>query len=381
MGVASYSEDIWLRWSEAADPIPDIPLTVRFPCPFCSEILPSEVQRLAHLAAVHRGEAPELFIRGRRLGLEDRIRERLKPSDIAVSNCTYARISVNGGAFAVVAVDALPKLIVSKDYSLLDLALQNSFDPNVSPVNRLFRIRVRIPRPDILRAVDAQFRAHFIEAPISWDAVTRFRASRGTGGGEDYRNALANYVQGVLIRDQIPGTRVERDRAREVFNNALEELRGFERPLAQLITGIIRFADNDFGDPLRRTGWTRLDRARAVLAEFVAPEWKEGECSLTDTKVIAICPTDHGIDTVLDINDQLASKQYWSPHLTEELEARATASRLDPRERAKIMALWAHYALDLRAIPSAMKPLHEMIGDPVFGNWAEGQIQRLQNGR
>ncbi len=99
MGVASYSEDIWLRWSEAADPIPYIPLTTGFQCPFCLEILSSEVQRLAHLAAAHRGEAPELFIRGRRLGLEDRIREALNPADIALSsNCTWARISVDGYA-------------------------------------------------------------------------------------------------------------------------------------------------------------------------------------------------------------------------------------------------------------------------------------------
>jgi hypothetical protein len=222
MGLASYSEDIWLRWIESADPIPDIPLTMRFQCPFCSEILSSEVKRLAHLAAAHKAEAPELFIRGRRLGLEDRIREPLSPADIALSpNCTQAQISVDGSPFTPVSVVALPKLIASKRSALFKIGLENAFEPNVSPITRVFRIRMKIPYPDTLRDVDTQFREHFIGSSANWDAVTRFRASGKSDGGEDYRNALANYVQGVLIRDQIAGTRVERDRAREVFNNAL----------------------------------------------------------------------------------------------------------------------------------------------------------------
>ena len=65
----------------------------------------------------------------------------------------------------------------------------------------------------------------------------------------------------------------------------------------------------------------------------------------------------------------------------EELEARASASRLDPRDRSKIMALWAHHALRLRSVLCAIQPLHEMIGDPVFGDRAEGQLQGLQYGR
>ena len=241
---------------------------------------------------------------------------------------------------------------------------------------------IRIPGTHVLHQADAQFREHFIGSLVNWDTVTRFRALGGADGGEDYRNALANYVQGVLIRDQIAGTRVERDRAHEVFNNALEELRDFERPLAQLITGIVRFADNEFGEPLRPTGWARLDRARGTLTNIVAPEERNaGGCSLGNSRMIAVCPTDHGIDTVLDVNDQLASKQYWSSHLSEELEARASASQLDPRDRAKIMALWAYYALHLRSERSATKPLSELIGDPVFGHWAEKQIQGLPHGR
>src|SRR6185295_15569035 len=102
----------------------------RLPCPLCAEILSSEVERLTHLAAAHRGEAPELFIRGRRLGLEDRIREPLSPTDIALSpNCTRARISVDGRRFTEVPAGAVPELMASKRDALLKVDLENAFDP------------------------------------------------------------------------------------------------------------------------------------------------------------------------------------------------------------------------------------------------------------
>ena len=105
--------------------------------------------------------------------------------------------------------------MASKRDALLKVDLENAFDPNVSPINRVFRIRIKVPRPDALHDIDTQFRAHFIASPVNWDAVTKFRELRGGDGGEDYRACRKVFsrtlFKGVSLCRTCIGTTMDRN--------------------------------------------------------------------------------------------------------------------------------------------------------------------------
>jgi hypothetical protein len=384
MGVASYREDIYLRFLESTDPVPIAIATGPRAeiCPFCGRHFERHSALIKHLSEAHRGDRPILLLHGREPDQQSHIGYRLRNDDVLIQNCTSAHLRVNGGPRVDVPSSRLTRLLTDEVDSILELELENKFAHSAEPIRQNYHLIVRVPSKRALDEVDRAFVDHLgRDAPHMAQVATFLHDTRCGGIVREYADALATYVRGVLVKDQDRNTGVTLNpaEARDLYGDCLGRLRGFPRLLPNVICGLIRFSVNDFSACTNPTGVARVDRAMSALAPLVG---KKGPTvpatpNASGTRIIALCPIDHGVDRVLRIGDSLGEQRRWGRVLHEECRDAASASTLEPTDRQKILALWAATALRLQAIQDAAEPLRQLRATFPFGDWAESQLVRI----
>lgn len=379
MALASLREDIWERFVSATEAVPEPDRTIWYQCHICDQRLASEAERLEHLAADHRADAPALFLYGRIASDEERLREVLAPAQVSVANCTAAYVAVNGGIPQLTDLADIGKVITARRNDLIDLTLINAFDSRAHSIERRWRVWIEVARAADLQRVDDSFRRTLAKEQVGWDELARFRDGQTHDGTRSYGLALADYVQGVLIRDRAPGTVVPLDQHQECFNHALEELKWYRRPLAELACSIIRFAQNDFSRAERASGWQLLDQANETLAAMAGRVGASASSRpVLPGGSVMVCPVDAGVDAVLAFAAEGAAKRRWSQTASQIAEERASTASLDARDRCKMFALWAFHAIRLKAPGVAVRPLRQLDGDPTFGAWAARKLEEAR---
>jgi hypothetical protein len=384
MGVASYREDIYLRFLESTEVFPD----AGFPgppdeiCPFCGSHFETQTELLEHLSGAHRGDRPVLLLHGREPDRHHQVGYRLRKHAIILQNCTSVRACVNGGASIRLPSNHIAGLLADELDAIIDLELENKFDASAEPIRQLYRLIVLVPSKHHLDEVDRAFVEHLgRDAPHMAQVANFLQDSRCDGIAADYGDALATYVRGVLIKDQDSNTGVSLRpaEARELYGDALARLREFPRLLPNVVCGLIRFALNDFSASAHPTGVTRLDQVVAVLAPLLGKKGPavQRPTSADALRTVALCPVDHGVDRVLRLGDSLAEQRRWGRVLQEECRDAAAASTLEPPDRQKILALWAARALQLQSTEQAAEPLRQLRATYPFGHWAEEKLEEF----
>jgi hypothetical protein len=312
MGVASYREDIYLRFLESTAPLLDLPESgpVRESCPFCEQTFLTHSALLQHLTKVHRGDRPLLLIGGREPDAVYKIHHKLQVSRIVVRNCTNVQVTVDGRRQPPTSLRRIANLLAAQVDSTIVLELVNRFDAVAEPVRQLYRLQFRIPEKRSLDDVDRAFVEHLGTPIPTMEKVARFLEDRRCSGlSSDYADALAAYVRAVLVKDsdQNTGITLRPAEARALYGDALYRLRRVPRLLPQVISGLIRFAVNDFSRSEEPTGIIRIDRTVAFLAPLLL---LKGPSVIPDddseqTRTVALCPIDHGLDRVLRLADVL----------------------------------------------------------------------------
>lgn len=384
MGVASYREDIYLRFLESAEQVPDA--FVAGPpdeiCPFCGSHFENQSDLLEHLSEAHRGDRPILLLHGREPDQHCQIGYRLLKDRILVKNCTSAHLRINGRPHVDVPSERVARLIADEIDSILEVELENKFDASAEAIRQIYHVTIRVPSKGALDDVDRAFVHHLgSDAPHMSQVAAFLQDSRCTGIVREYADALGTYVRGVLIKDQDKNTGVtlRPAEARDLYGDALGRLRGFRRLLPNVVCGLIRFAVNDFSTSAHPTGVFRVDRIVAFLAPLVGKRGPEIQKTANQNAVrtIALCPIDHGLDRVLRIGESLAKQRRWGRVLQEECRDAASASTLDTADRQKILALWAAAALRLRATQDAVEPLRQLRATFPFGVWSEKRLKEI----
>jgi hypothetical protein len=384
MGVASYREDDLMRFLEATEGLPILgwPTPPRHHCPFCAETFEDRHALSDHLASIHRGERPVLMIGGREPDQTSTIRQPLRAAQIAVENCSAARVRLNSAAQPEMPPIAVLTLLSEQTDAVIDLVLINRFDEVAAPVQQPYRLILHIPDKASLDAVDRAFIEHLARGMPQMAQVAAFLGDPLCRGAvSDYAEALGSYVRGLLVKDQAPDTGVTLPPAEadDLYGAALEVLKGFRRPLSAVVCGLVRFALNDFGLIDRPTGFRRLDRCNATLAPLLGldvPPIKD-EIESKSGAVVKLCPFDQAIDRVLDLSERLDRQTRWGPTLHEECRQTADARTLVPRDRVKVHALWAATALRFGADTAALEPLRHLRAVYPFDAWAAGHLDRM----
>lgn len=384
MGFASYREDDLTRFLAATDPSPmPRPRVPQHHCPFCNKVFDTGTALTAHLSSEHRGDRPVLVIAGREPDQSATIRRKPIPDDISIENYTTIKARLNGRVLQGITEEQLRVLLAEQASAILDIDLINEFEPAAAPVHQTYRIEMRIPDKVALDEIDRAFIEILAVGMPSMTQVAEFlKDPRCQGVVGDYADALAAYVRGLLIKDQALGTGVtlRPAEADELYAEALQGLKEFERPLAVVVCGLVRFAFNDFSTPPQETGFGRLDLCShalsRLLGQVVAARAKEGDPKVG--RIIKLCPVDQAVDRILELSERLARQNRWGPTLLEECEQAAAAETLTGRDRTKVLALWASTALRLGATEAAERPLAQLRNTYPFGPWAAFELDRME---
>jgi hypothetical protein len=388
MGLASYSEDIFLRFLEDKEsktaPEVGVAALPAHHCPFCRDTFEDYDVLLEHLAEAHHGDRPILLLGGNEPDRRETIRERLYEARVVVRNCTAIRIRIDG-SWARLAPEDLSDLLRKQTDSVVEIELINRYDKRAEPVSQRYHLTIKVPPKRALDEVDRAFTRYLAVSAPTMEHVTRFLEDHRAGGvALEYADALATYVRGVLIRDQSIGSGVTLPPAEapDLYSGALEVLRTYERPLPSVICRLIRFALNDFGHNIQPVRVRRLDAAVAVLAPLAGqaafPRGHDGQEA--GGRTMALCPIDQSVERVLGLTERLEHQTRWGPTLDEECRQAADAKTLEVTDRQKVLALWAEAALRAGSDESATEPLRRLRSTFPFGTWASSHLDRLERG-
>lgn len=388
MTIGWIQEDAWDAYLEAqptAAPPPPEPVRIR--CPFCAASFRLTRELTDHLGGRHHGERPILLLQGREPAQlqQHRIGTSLRRGDVILQNCSAAVVRINAGPQQPLVPAELPKFLSSQTDALIDLELANHFDPAAQPIPATYRIVFSIPEKRSLDAVDRAFRRHLAIEPLHFMTVDRFLNNRACAGlGRPYAGALADYVRGLLTKDRPHHLTVTMPVAhyRALYNQSLDGLRPYRRPLPDLVCAVIRFAQNNFSAP-SLTGFPPLDGAVCTFAACVL----DGRSGATDLPTEAqsplpletpdraeICPLDDGVSRVLDLWARLQERRHWTQTLEDECRQASNAATLDAPDKDKVLALWALAAL--RASADATEPLSRLAPTFPFGPWASSEREK-----
>ncbi len=388
MTIGWILEDAWDAYLEAqptAEPPPPEPVRIR--CPFCAASFRLTRELTDHLSDQHRGERPILMLQGLEPAQlqQHRVGTSLRRADVILRNCSAAVVSINAGPQQALAPTDLPKLLSSQTDALIDVELANQFDPAAQPIPTAYRLVFSIPEKRSLDAVDRAFRRNLAIEPLDFMAVDRFLNDRACAGlGRAYAGALADYVRGLLTKDRPHHVNVTMPFAhyRALYNQSLDGLQPYRRPLPDLVCAVIRFAQNNFSAP-SITGFPPLDGAVRSLAACVLndrssvtelpPEAEPLHPSASQDRA-EICPLDDGVSRVLDLWARLQERRHWTQTLEDECRQASNAASLDAPDKEKFLALWAMAAL--RASADATEPLSRLAPTFPFGPWASTEREK-----
>jgi hypothetical protein len=389
MALASFREDIYERYSDDTFTHQRIgpPPPPRHRCPLCSKSFDDDRSLMHHIGDAHRGDPPVLLIAGRTPGREVVVIRAFGQDEVSVQNCTEVWVRESPGERRSYAPRQLPRLLASLKDALVDLELLNRFEPLADPLRSEFRLHLRIAEKTELDAIDRAFVDHLARDAVTMERVAEFLGDqRCQSVARPYADALSKFVIGVLIRDQSPnsGISLAPGEAPRELGAALAALEAFDRPLPRVVCGLIRFTQNDFEAAAYATGFPRLDRCNATFAGLIGKEATIGArpgAAGSGGKSIDLCPIDHATDRVLDLADSLARQKHWGPMLQETCRQTAGLSIFAAGDRHKALTLWAASALRLNEPDEAMEPLRQLRATYPFGNWADGQLSRMEERR
>lgn len=363
-------------------PGPSGPPKPSFRCPFCAAAFGEPADLTAHLGDVHSGSRPIFIYNGVEPASQDIVRKPARAGELAFLNCTSVSVSVDGGAVRLCGIEAATAEL-RRTSGRVRIALQNRFEPSAAPITQDYDLEFRVPSEDELGLADRNFIGLLAREDPRIADIDEFLQRTGYGGAGEYANALGDYVLGVLLKDGDPASGVRgaaRD-YRQKLNNALRVLQTFDRPLARLISALIRFSSNSFPCPKTQTGNNELDEASALLSQLAtASNYSAPSRGRPRTGArTPVCPIDNGTTGVLRRAKQALGTVRWTSQVDEEFRAETGIDGLDPFDRVKLHALWAYGAIRLGKSASAIEPLRELVGNDSFGEWAERALEEYDS--
>ena len=352
------------------------PPSLVYHCPFCVAVLDSERGLQDHVSEAHQVFRPIMLLSGMEPPREATVRSVDALRGIAFSNVTKAEIVLNGAPPAPMPVCEIPKALSGIRDGEVSLTLTNASGRNARPVSTTYSLLLRIAEPDDLKEVETAFLELIVPTVMTRASIDGFLDDpRCSGPGRHYAVGLAHYGLGILQKER-PTSEVLTtpfSQYRDSFIEAQSALSGLSRPLARLVTQVVRFALNDFSSA-SPTGYWELDFASAALRD---PGGTGRPAKPAHGRRRHVCPVDHGTGQILDLASRMLLQERWSPILDEECRQAAGSAALDAADRQKALAVWALSAWRLGAREHAVEPLRQIAATYPFSAWAEPYLETV----
>jgi hypothetical protein len=332
-----------------------------------------------HLGVDHPVKLPILRI-GRLVGLNAyTVREMEMLKEVEVYSATECRLSTNGGPAKIFPPKQLGKQLLAFGNAQHRLWLSNDREIDGRQAESELEIRVVISDGEILKQTDHLFLKELaIDRPTMADVDRFLRTAPQDAPAMEYTGALADYVVGILIKEQdrSAGTVASFDTFKDKLGSARRVLADFNSPLSRAVLAAINFNVNHFtlASP---TSVELLHPAHRFYASFSVSGVMPGAIEKADSKWAALpaCPIDKATNVILNALARF-------PHIPgyEELKAELPGlenTPLSEYDLVKISTLKAGAAVLLGKKEAALYHLRCIEHDYHFGAWATTQLENL----
>lgn len=255
-GYMEFHEPVGL---EKRDFEPSLPV---FPCPTCGRVYLAPDDLLKHRFASHPLQRPVLFIQRQELGTSRfRVGRHLTLADVRVEGCD--RASLNGMR---VSVSSIPRMLAEISSGVYQLELGKN------DVCRKFEIDFCIASEDDLRGIETEFERMANGRKLDIRSIDEFiSASSNFVTAIGYLDGVSKYLYGVLAKERSHDSSLPHEKYVNKFNEAVEQLAAYDRPLARIIRSLVGFHYNHFEVAADLASNERIGRAAGNYAT-----WKRG---------------------------------------------------------------------------------------------------------
>ncbi len=348
-------------------------------CPYCDEHYETIGELSTHISVEHPIERPVIFIGNRTAYSEQTIRYPIRKNDIDLTNVRRIRVSKDGGEYREMGAAALKEILANGRNAHYSINLINSGPDNERSVEANYILRIKIADKAELEAVDENFIRMLAIDDVKMGDVRRFSdACSRYLGADEYASALAVYVTGVLIKDQneSSGVSLPLSAYKDKMQQALDTLHDFDRPVSRAICAAIKFNLNDFRNPPLPCGAELLDAANAMfsaVARCIPVDLSKHGATREGVRELPACPIDRDSFDLLTIFDKTCNGENEDAHVAE-LFASASNRKLSYYDLSKLRVITALAASNSEN--HVLKTtLEDLVNDPVFGGWAESQLE------
>lgn len=327
-------------------------------CSVCNAAFPDADQLFEHRFAEHPYTRPTLILDGREItSPREVIAKALAASQITLMNtqsCIFDGKTIKPSS--------LPVLIAQQRTGLHTIVLSKL------GIDSAYELEFDIPDSAELTDVDRLFLSIVGAETLSLDRInifvemtSRFRTALR------YVDGLSNYLYGVLAKDQRGGTHLSQGDYKIKFNLALDALRHFDRPLANVVIGIVNFSHNIFTDGTRLAGSPRLQQAMQVFYGYtnnnplpIFKPWSGGG--------MGNVPIDHATDQIIQwaLNSQ---EDFQLNH--RQMESSVESADWVPDDRFKVIIMLAEKLAAIGDHEAAKYYARNVTNDALFSDWAQ----------
>jgi hypothetical protein len=219
-----------------------------FPCADCGLVFESAAEIAVHRFHGHFSKRPLIVANGRELGATRLIVTRAtSPSDWVFSGADL--VEVNG---ANMTPKKAAENLAKRTSGVVDITARGSGG------RRLVQVEFALPAEQDLDGVDAALHDFIGGRELNRRTIIDFvdRGRRYATAGR-YLDGLGTYLFGVLARESSPTVGAATSGGAEVYtaryDTAVTELKRYDRPPAEAISGIVAFHYNQFAVAMRRT--------------------------------------------------------------------------------------------------------------------------------
>ncbi len=212
------------------------PKTV-YRCQFCNQEFSAAEDLRTHRFESHPFSRPVLIIRGMELGNTPlRISRRLAPDETEALKCD--RATLNGEPVSVKSLGGRLSNLKSGPSTVM---LSNS------GATAIFELQVSVAsEADILGVEDSFLRVARCGRLDKRSIEDFISTARAFPSASDYYDGICQYFYGVLAKERTGDSSLPYDIYRDKFNIAADQLRDYQRPLANVIGALIDFHFNHF---------------------------------------------------------------------------------------------------------------------------------------
>ncbi len=362
------------RWGDAFPFKRERPEPIR--CQLCGQFVSTQQSLISHFGTAHPLKQPILKI-GREAGTQFVVRDRSALLGIVSIFATSCAVEAAGGQKSEIPPDTLAARFSKVPNATYRLWLRNerAIDGRSAEIEAV--VRVAIPDPTLLAQVDLSFQK-FLAVPVPTTAsVAKFLAAVPPDvSAREYAGALADYVIGILIKEQdaSAGTVVDLAEYKGKLSSARVVLNQFHTRLATSVLAAIDFNLNNF--------WS--DAAVPVPAleaghRFFTPFFTVGHTpsspkGLGDrSAMVAACPVDHVTAAILAYVGDFPKRPTVGIESGQVDNGRTYP--ITEFDRPKIAMLLAASALLAGDHGLALPHLRALVHDYSFGPWAAKQLE------